>query len=356
MYYHLMSKKRLLLILVTAGPTIAAIILVIIKGCSGGTWHDDGKILGFSAAGKFAIAARYIDQETYEISVRDLVAGKEVMKCEFPKTSDIGSIQCGAVSVNGSYALVGDSGGNGILFTVKTGKEARRFKPGHSIRVCALSSDGSLAAFCDDRDTVSCWSTPSGSKRWSKELVENNRFVHAEFGASVINVVSAWQDIHLLNFDISTGNISADLTFPCSPMNASPIALSPDGKKISAGVWNNVNRVEIRTWNCQTGELISAIKTPAKELRAICFSPDSIFLFAGSIEGKLTAYDSANGSKVDEIAYPVQKVVEDYSGVKEEREEQETAVAITSIPGKNSIFVRTSKEFRSHTFENSKLK
>jgi RNA polymerase sigma factor (sigma-70 family) len=255
----------------------------------------------------------------YGLRVWDPATGKELRRLE-RRDGTLGSDAL-AVSPGGTLLAVATYDGRDFegvsLRDRATAREVRRLKdPGRIVSV-GFSADGKRLASCSwDQDkksgSIRLWDVATGKagvlirtgQEWPSPaaLSPDGKLVAA----------GGYQDGTVRVWDADTGKrvrrieVSAGM-FALQPFTVYPLAFAPDGRLLAVGGW----RGTIGLWDVTTGKLVRRLDDPSNRVAALAFSPDGRTLVTGGegvrlwevATGQLRARRTGHAGEVSSLAF-----------------------------------------------------
>ncbi|MCT7986428.1 trypsin-like peptidase domain-containing protein [Laspinema sp. A4] len=162
----------------------------------------------------------------------------------------------------------------------------------------------------EDVTEILAYYRPSGSRATSPEFSNNTLLHSAEDGDRAdIEFLSLSRDGKILVstngegtinvWDIQKGTVRH--TFSWTGNSRDAIALSPDGKLLAAGIWDDTdNTPKVQLWDTQTGEVVRTLTHPGSDgITAVAFSPNSQTL--ASSADNIILWNAATGQVLNTL-------------------------------------------------------
>jgi RNA polymerase sigma factor (sigma-70 family) len=246
---------------------------------------------------------------------------------------------CAAFTPDGRSVIVSDADGHLVFWDVATGKEVRRLRDGNDVLYAlAVSPDGkTLAAGGWGRLTFYDLSTFARTARWP---VENDAVKQIALTADGKTAAVCYQGAMIDLYDPATGKQLHRLEGHLG--NVASIDLSPDGKTLASGSWQDPN---LRLWDTATGKPLRQIAAGGQDVLAVAFVPDGKALASAGNGTTIRFWDPATGRKlrdgdarshgVTELHYlPDGKALAGFSGMKVRLWDAATGKSLREFEGK----------------------
>jgi WD40 repeat protein len=207
-----------------------------------------------------------------------------------------------ALSADDKVGALGMSGGDVVLFDVKTGKDLRTLR-GHNafVNTVAFSPDGTLLASGGRDKAIKLWDVKKGIL--IRTLVGHTDAVNAlAFSPDGRTLVSGANDYTLKFWDLADVPPARQLALPLSGEVRCWHYLKDSRRLLIGGWWfgsgpeRTTGRVDV--WNVDTGAIERTIGPHGPHVTAMSLSTDERWLVTGSPDGTLKLWDFAKGSEV----------------------------------------------------------
>jgi RNA polymerase sigma factor (sigma-70 family) len=272
-------------------------------------WQDG--VMGFPDRGLGLLGFRdddetlvVIDQGTYRVSLRDRATGRERGSFATVSRNDV---RMSRLAPDGKTVLMGTAGTAVRAWDVDTGKELPPLD-GHKGQAnhLAVSRDGKTVLTGGGADPfVLVWDWPAGKRRGRIELGAGRGVGHLAISAEGKRAeIICWGERALRFFDLESGK---ELQPPAEghrgPVNG--VALTADGKVVSAGTDNT-----IRVWDLRTGRLLREHRTehPVGAMSLAVSADGQLVATADFNRGTVPLHDRDTGRLVRTIDYSGQSV------------------------------------------------
>jgi WD40 repeat protein len=252
------------------------------RDCMYAAYSPDGKLL---ATGGLDDA----EKESYSLRIWSTATGKEVGRCDLPKTAKGGTEPptCFAFSRDGDKLVAAIAEMDTYLFDVTTGKQIHRLGHYWSHRV-AYGPDGK-SVLSVGGPTLRSWDAATGKERFLD--FTGHRTSVSALAVSKDGKLTATGGENVRLWDTATGKLVRE--FPGSAVTAS---FSPDGSILAVGGGRSIRLLEVGT-----GKEIHKI-TGERLLRSVVFSPDGKLLASGDEQAVVKLWDPRTGKQVREVA------------------------------------------------------
>jgi RNA polymerase sigma factor (sigma-70 family) len=293
-------------------PTLAGMVELAISPdgkrvvASGGGPHTpelwdvaNGKLLGaeghrqpvtclaFTADGKTLYSGSGTTE--YALRVWDPASGKELRRLE--RGDGTQGTEALAVSPDGRLLAVGTYDGRGFegvsLRDPATAREVRRLKqPGRIMSVCFAADGKRLATYTWDQGkvmSIRLWDVATGKPGLLIHTGQDWPTPAALSPDGKVVAAGGYQDGAIRVWDTDTGKKLRQFEVCPNPENARyytgyPVAFSPDGRLLAVGGWRGTTGL----WDIATGQLVRRLDDPGTRVAALAFSPDGRTLVTGS--------------------------------------------------------------------------
>ncbi|MBI5954678.1 MAG: hypothetical protein HY865_23725 [Chloroflexi bacterium] len=227
------------------------------------------RLLRFSPDGKFLASASDVNNDTYIVSVWEVVTGKEVMRL---RDSYLGSL---AFSPDSKYLLVagkevkvweifpGQIGVPSILYSFPPGKR----------HMVGLKDNPPFILDVEENDYQEVYSFGFSS---------NGKYLAMGDADGTVSVL-----------ELAAGN---KISYPMHDATVSAVAISPNGKYVISGSGDNTARL----WEVATGKEIAHMAHSAPVVSAT-FSPDGRYAASGSYDTSVYVWDTLTGKEVAHV-------------------------------------------------------
>lgn len=227
------------------------------------------------------------------ISGRELKLSKDAADANISSVTQVvkteeGSINCMAVSADGTLGASTDGDKGLFVWNLKSGKRVGTMKgSAYEITSAAISGDGkTIAAACGDR--VRLWDVAGGGR--------NRILLGAPHSASRIafspdgsKIACGGSDREITIWDVQSGR---RLRILYRASDCFSLSFNTDGSRIIAAGF-----FETRTWNAVTGQNIRAYSTGRRCGLCAALSPDSTLVAVGH-NGLIRLLDAESGSEL----------------------------------------------------------
>lgn len=225
----------------------------------------------------------------------DLATGHEIWSRTYPDdlTGDTSVFEYVTASPNGTWlATAALTLGPALIWDATTGDIVRAIQPGSGSRV-AFSPDGHWLALAPG--WIHLWELPAMTRvfitvPWRDQgrattFSPDSRLLALMGGGDTVAVCDVAQEtvVRLISF---RGNLSNGLSF------------APDSQRL-VGICNE----KMRLWDVTDGRVIWKTKLPAKNFKAVAFSPDGSRIATGSTDGLIRFWDSASPKVLAEFEW-----------------------------------------------------
>jgi len=231
-------------------------------------WGNEGgeSLLGYTS--NECIISRSMDGT---LRTWDTQTGDEAID---PLNIDRWAAVCFAVARSGKCLAFGSvTGAVGIWELLGPTQNARQFL-GHSDRVTSvsLSHDGDILASCSEDKTVRIWSAKAGEQIAEMEF-QTNFIGFVVLSPDGEMVACGFHDRTPRLWNGLSGKPAEMLIHDCE-LVASCICFSPNSMKMAVGLLDGT----ISLWENPTGKKIATIRGQSRSIRSIEFSPDGAYL------------------------------------------------------------------------------
>jgi RNA polymerase sigma factor (sigma-70 family) len=199
---------------------------------------------------------------------------------------------CAAFTRDGQSVIVSDGAGHLVFWDVATGKEVRRIQDGPGVvYAVAVSPDGkTLAAGSWGRLTLYDLTTFARTAQWP---VENDAIMQIALAADGRTAALRYQGQVIDLWDIVTGQKLHRLEGHLGKVAS--IDLSPDGRTLASGSWQDPN---LRLWDTATGKQVRQIAAHPEDVLSVAFAPDGKTLASAGNSTEIRFWDPATGQKI----------------------------------------------------------
>ena len=252
------------------------------RDCMYVAYSPDGKLL---ATGGLDDAAK----ESYSLRLWDVAGGKELRRCELPRTRKGGTEPptCFAFSPDGKKLIAAIAEMDTYVFDVGSGKQAQRLAHLWARRV-AYAPDGKTVLSVGG-PAPRLWDPASGKERFLAFAGHQARVAAVAITPDGKLTASSGEDIRL--WETATGKPVRRLAAP-----AVALAISPDGKTLASAGGRT-----LRLWDLETGKEIHKAQGP-RLLRAVAFSPDGKLLASGDEQATIRLWDPSTLKPIRQLA------------------------------------------------------
>jgi WD40 repeat protein/beta-lactamase regulating signal transducer with metallopeptidase domain len=252
------------------------------RDCMYVAYSPDGKLL---ASGGLDDAAK----ESYSLRLWDAANGKEVRRCELPKTRKGGTEPptCFAFSPDGKKLVAAVAEMDAYVFDTDSGKQAQRLSHLWARRV-AYAPDGKTVVSLGG-PAPRLWDPATGKERFPELAGHRARVAAVAVSPDGKLTASGGEDIRL--WETATGKPVRRLAAP-----AVSLAFSPDGKTLASGGGR-----ALRLWDVQSGKELSNAQEK-RLLRAVAFSPDGKVLATGDEQATIRLWEPSTLKMIRQVA------------------------------------------------------
>jgi WD40 repeat protein len=243
-------------------------------------YSPDGKLLATGGLDD-------VKGEAYSLRFWDVATGKEMRRCDLPKTGKGGTEPPTgfAFSPSGDKLIAAIAEMDTYLFDVATGKQLHRLNHSWARRV-AYAADG-RSVFSIGGPTVRVWDVTTGKERFRELAGHLNRAAAVAVSPDGKTTATGGEDVRL--WETKTGRVIRRIE-----TSAVTLAFSPDGKTLVTGGGRS-----LRLWSLETGlETTPWQFRSTRLLRSVVFSPDGKTLAVGDEQAVVQLLDVATGQPI----------------------------------------------------------
>jgi WD40 repeat protein len=252
------------------------------RDCMYVAYSPDGKLL---ASGGLDDAPR----ESYSLRLWDAASGKELRRCDLPKTRKGGTEPptCFAFSPDSKKLIAAVAEMDTYIFDVDSGKQAQRLRHLWARRV-AYAPDGKTVVSVGG-PAPRLWDPASGKERFLSFAGHQAPVAAVAVAPDGKLTASGGEDIRL--WETATGKPVRGLAAP-----AVALAFSPDGKTLASAGGGT-----LRLWDVETGKEIHKVQGK-RLLRAVAFSPNGKVLASGDEQATIQLWDPSTFKMIRQVA------------------------------------------------------
>jgi RNA polymerase sigma factor (sigma-70 family) len=201
---------------------------------------------------------------------------------------------CAVITSDSKTAIVSDMMGGIRFWNVATGKEMRRLPPMPGvIHSLALSADGKFLV-SGHWGQLCLWNAATGAPV-AQYRVENDAVMQIVLTPNGKTAAVRFQGKFIDLIDTTTGKQQHRLTG--HEGNVFCLAMSPDGKTLASGSWQDP---QVRLWDTATGREVRRINAHQRDVLGVAFAPDSKTLASSGNLNPIRFWDLATGRKLGE--------------------------------------------------------
>lgn len=207
---------------------------------------------------------------------------------------------CAAFSPDGRLLATGLDNGKIVIWDAATGKSLRTLDAEGGVLSVAFSPDGRFLISGETTETIRIWDPASGQLiRTVTNATTHVRSIALSPDGRTFATADAGKDIAL--WDASAGARIGTLNPDETHLSVYSVAYSPDGTRLAAGTWTDV-----QLWNPATGALVWRSKTEDfARTETLAFSPDGSRMIAGDDLGRVRFIDTASGETLKTVKVPL---------------------------------------------------
>lgn len=173
-----------------------------------------------------------------------------------------------------------------------TGKVIRQFAPyDDGYWSVALSPDGKRVIAGGNRGHLGIWEAESG-KEVCRLKGHSGDVWGAAFTADGKQAVTGAWDGTLRVWDVATGK---EVRKFGSGEKVRSLALSPDGRRVIAGEFQDSQRGTVRVYDLESGTVLLTLAGHTQEVSAVAVSPDGAVIASASFDRTLRTWNAATG-------------------------------------------------------------
>ena len=189
-----------------------------------------------------------------------------------------------------------------MIMDASTGETVSAIPVGRSVRSPAISIDGTRLACAYGNGVIALWDLVTQKQLWSNQIHTAN-CDGIVFSSDGTKLASAGHDGFLKLLRTADGLVLRE--WPLPGIRFRNVALSPDGKRITAGVLNTDANSSIQVgaiiWDTQTGAELFRLKGCTSIVETLAFSADGEWLVTGERDGTVQQWNANNGEFVRTI-------------------------------------------------------
>ena len=248
---------------------------------------------GFAAGAQTSVHPRLVVQRPISV---------EVSSCDY--------------SQDGRIALTGNIEGKVRLMDVATGAQLQSFWVAGRILHATLSPDNRKVLTISVGSVVQLWDADTG-KQMGRFVPKTGSLIYGAVfpdGSTVATATWVETDEHgdklpppgammVQMWDVETGKelqhylVPGAGSFLDRGSLTTPVALSPDARKLLRGDFNGP-----KLWDLQTGKLLRQFSSPGEVVTSVAFSPDARWVAAGSMDSTVRIWNLENGNEIQHFA------------------------------------------------------
>jgi len=267
------------------------ILIDVASGAETGRWpgYRDCMYVAFSPDGKLLASGGLDDtpKESYSLRLWDFAQGKEIRRCDLPRTKKGGTEPptAFAFSPEGDKLAAAVAEMDTYIFEVATGKQLQRLPHNWAYRI-AYAPDGRTVVSLRG-PALRLWNAADGKERFLDYAGHQAGVLGVAVSPDGRMVASAGENIRLWD---TTGKLLRVLPAP-----AVAVTFSPDGRTLASGGGRSV-----RFWDVSSGRETKKIDG-LRLLRAVAFSPNGKLLAAGDEQAAIRLWNLESGKQIREI-------------------------------------------------------
>jgi WD40 repeat protein len=197
------------------------------------------------------------------------------------------------VAFSPNNKLVASTDSDGVrIWDISTGTDVSRFKEKIRAQRVAFSADGkSLLVVYGSLAVLQCWSVVTGQLVWQHQAQESILNGTPTFSPNGQLLALADNFSKCGVWNVQSGK---RLFWTDAGEWVTVLALSPDGKTLATGGWNQA----VRLWDLTTGKELRRLQIHDKRCYALQFSPDGKTLACSTAELYLHFWEVATGKEI----------------------------------------------------------